>query len=82
MSKLNELIKELCPNGVEYKKIKEVYKRIKGTPITAGKMKEIENTEGDIRVFAGGKTVINAFEKDIPNANITRVPAFWCNLVA
>ena len=75
MSELERLIKELCPNGVAFKKIKEVYKRIKGTPITAGKMKEIENPDGDIRVFAGGKTVINAFEEDIPNANITRVPA-------
>ena len=75
MSELERLIQELCPNGVEFKKIKEVYKRIKGTPITAGKMKEIENPDGDIRVFAGGKTVITAFEEDIPNANITRVPA-------
>lgn len=25
MSKLEELIKEFCPNGVEYKKIKECY---------------------------------------------------------
>lgn len=75
MTKLEQLINEYCPNGVEFKKIKEIYKRIKGTPITAGKMKEIENPAGDIRVFAGGKTVINAFEEDIPNANITRVPA-------
>lgn len=60
---------------VEYKKIKDVYTRIKGTSITANKMKEIENYDGDIRIFAGGKTVINAFEEDIPNANITRVPA-------
>lgn len=58
MSKLKELIKELCPNGVEYKPIKEVYRRLKGTPITAGKMKEIANDHGDIRIFAGGKTVI------------------------
>ena len=28
MSKLEELIQELCPNGVEYKKIKEVYTRL------------------------------------------------------
>ena len=75
MSRLQELLDELCPNGVEYKKIKDVYKRIKGTPITAGKMKEIAVDDGEIRVFAGGKTVINAYEKDIPNANITRVPA-------
>ena len=75
MSRLDELIAELCPNGVEFKTIKEEYTRLKGTPITAGKMKEIDNPDGEIRVFAGGKTVINAREEDIPNANITRVPA-------
>lgn len=75
MSKLEELIQEFCPNGVEFKAIKEEYQRLKGTPITAGKMKEIQSDGGDIRIFAGGKTVIDAHEKDIPNANITRVPA-------
>ena len=38
-------------------------------------MKEINNPDGTIRVFAGGRTVIDAYEEDIPNANITRVPA-------
>ena len=75
MSRLDELIAELCPDGVPFKKIKEVYTRIKGTPITASKMKEIEDPDGEIRIFAGGKTVINAREHNIPNANITRVPA-------
>ena len=75
MTRLEQLINDLCPDGVEFKPIKEVYTRLKGTPITAGKMKEIENPNGDIRVFAGGKTVIDANEEDIPNANITRVPA-------
>ena len=75
MSKLEELIERLCPDGVEYKPIKETYKRLKGTPITAAKMKEIQNPKGNIRIFAGGKTIIDAMEDDIPNANITRVPA-------
>lgn len=75
MSNLKELIAEYCPDGVPYKKIKDVYTRLKGTPITAGKMKEIADLDGEIRIFAGGKTAINAKEKDIPNANITRVPA-------
>lgn len=75
MSRLEELIAELCPDGVEFLKIKDVYARLRGTPITAEKMKEIDNPDGDVRIFAGGKTVINAFEEDIPKANITRVPA-------
>ena len=75
MSKIDDLMKKYCPNGVEYKKIKEVFTRLKGTPITATRMKEIECEGGEIRIFAGGKTVIDAKEKDIPNANITRVPA-------
>ena len=45
MTKLNRLIEELCPNGVEFKRVKEVYKRLKGTPITAGKMKDVVSLE-------------------------------------
>ena len=70
-----QLIQQYCPDGVEFRKIKDVYKRIKGTPITATKMKEIANPTGSVKIFAGGKTVIDANEEDIPNANITRVPA-------
>lgn len=75
MNRLDELIKKFCPDGVDFEKIKDVYKRLKGTPITAGKMKEIEKPNGEIRIFAGGKTVINSIESDIPKANITRVPS-------
>ena len=75
MTKLEQLLDEFCPNGVPFKMVKEVYTRLKGTPITAEKMKEIACDDGEIRVFAGGKTVVNAHEKDIPKANITRIPA-------
>lgn len=78
MSKLEQLIAELCPDGVEYKKIKEVYKRLRGTPITAEKMKQIDNPDGDIRIIAGGKTVINAFEKDEDTLNEVEVAYFMC----
>ena len=53
----------------------DIATRIKGTQITATQMKMIESEDGEIRIFAGGKTVVNAKEKDIQNANITRVPA-------
>jgi len=75
MNRVNELIKEYCPDGVPFQKVKDIYTRVKGTSITAGKMKEIACDDGEIRIFAGGKTIIDAHEKDIPKANITRVPA-------
>ena len=78
MSEIKELIERLCPDGVEYKKLGEVAKRLRGTPITATTMKKIATEEGEIKVFAGGKTVINAHLKDIPNANIITVPSVLC----
>ncbi len=75
MNRIEELIQELCPEGVEFVKIKDVFTRLKGTPITATKMKEIANNNGNIRIFAGGKTIIDAYETEIPNANIIRNPA-------
>ena len=82
MNRVNELIKEYCPDGVPFQKVKDVYTRVKGTPITAGKMKEIACDDGEIRIFAGGKTIIDAHEKDIPKANITRVPAVLCIMIS
>ena len=81
MNRLDHMLQQLCPDGVEFKLVKDEYQRLKGTPITAAKMKEIESPNGDIRIFAGGKTVINAYEKDIPNANIQEFQLFLFNPV-
>lgn len=59
---------------VEYIEIKKMYKRVKGTPITAGKMNTINSLSGTIRVFAGGATEIKANISDLPGANIINVP--------
>ena len=75
MDNIFNLIEKLGPDGVEYVKIKDYFIRLKSTPITASKMKEIARDDGKIKIFAGGKTVINANEEDIPKANITKVPA-------
>ena len=45
MMRLTQLLYEFCPDGVEFKKIKDVFTRLKGTPITAAKMKEIATEE-------------------------------------
>lgn len=55
-------------------KISDIFKRVKGTSITAGKMKEIEDDKGNIRIFAGGQTAVNANLRDIPKANIIDYP--------
>ena len=50
MSKLDELIKELCPNGVEYKELGEIVKSQRGKTITKELIKD-----GSIPVISGGQ---------------------------
>ena len=50
MSKLEELINELCPNGVEYKKIKEVTEMKRGSSLT-----KKNAVEGVYPVISGGR---------------------------
>lgn len=50
MSRLNELIKELCPNGVEYKKLKDVSEMKRGSSLTKAKA-----IDGEIPVISGGR---------------------------
>ena len=51
MSKIEELIQKLCPNGVEYKDLEDVCNFRRGTTITAKNA-----VEGDVPVIAGGQT--------------------------
>lgn len=73
MTKLDQLIKDLCPNGVEYKKIKDICVRQKGTPITASEMKRIAKINGAVRVFAAGNTFVDADYDDV--SNVITVPS-------
>ena len=50
MSKLEELIKEFCPNGVEYKRLSEVCEFNRGTSITSK-----DAQVGNIPVISGGQ---------------------------
>ena len=55
-------------------KLSDVFKRVKGTSITAGKMKEIEKKDGNMKIFAGGQTAVNTNIEEIPKANIIDYP--------
>lgn len=67
--------KLLNNSNIQGKKISQIFNRIKGTPITAKKMKEISEKNGEVRIFAGGKTVVNTSKKNIPSKDIISVPS-------
>lgn len=50
MNKIEQMLQELCPEGVEYKKLGEVCEFQRGNTITAK-----EAVEGDVPVVAGGQ---------------------------
>lgn len=75
MSRIDELIKRLCPDGVTYYELKDVFQRLKGTPITAKAMEKLSDSSGEITVFAGGQTRVVLRESSVPKANIIRIPA-------
>lgn len=65
MTKLEELINELCPDGVEYKKIGDVCDILRGKRLTK---KELSD-EGKYPVLHGGSSqwdiIMNTIEKRI-----------------
>ncbi len=75
MSRIDELIAELCPDGVEFQALGSLGRRNKGTAITAGRMKQIAQAEGPIRVFAGGQTIADVREDSVPARDIVRIPS-------
>ena len=62
MSKLEDLIAELCPNGVEYKALSEVSDMKRGTTVTKKSV-----NPGDIPVISGGREP--AYYCDTSNRN-------------
>lgn len=56
MSKVEELLLRLCPNGVTFKRVDDVCIRHSGLPLTAGEMRVLNIPGGDVRIFAGGQT--------------------------
>jgi len=69
-ARLNELIQTLCPDGVDYKPLREICNRHKGTPITAAEMKKLNTPNAPIRIFAGGNTIADVNYGDIPEKDV------------
>lgn len=75
MSRIDDLIQQHCPNGVEFKPLGSMGKRNKGTPITAARMAALAQAGGPVRVFAGGQTVADVGPEAIPEDHIVRLPS-------
>lgn len=74
MKRLEKLLAEFCPDGVEYIPLGEVCRRRNGTSITAGQMRQLAVENGDVRVFAAGETVVDVAATVIPEKDIIREP--------
>lgn len=75
MSRIDGLIMNLCPDGVEFKPLGELGRRNKGTSITAARMKELQVPNGPIRVFAGGQTIADVAENSVPKKDVVHEPS-------
>lgn len=74
MSRIDDLIQELCPEGVSFQPLGTLGRRNKGTAMTAARMREIDSG-GPIRVFAGGNTVADVDETSVPVKAVVRQPS-------
>lgn len=69
MGKLDDLIKELCPDGGEYKKLGEVCDILRGKRLTTRDLIE----DGKYPVFHGGVESIGFYNEKNRNANSTMI---------
>lgn len=60
---------------VEWKPLKEILVRTRGTKITAGQMRVLHKDGAPVKIFAGGKTVAFVNFEDLPEKNINREPS-------
>ena len=75
MSRIDDLIAKLCPDGVPYRPLGSLGRRNKGTPITAAQMRVFAQAPGPIRVFAGGQTIADVSAEAVPAKDVVRVPS-------
>lgn len=75
MSKINDLIKELCPNGVQYKNYGDVFEIKTGKGITT---KDASN-DGLYPIISGGTTPMGYYNQYNRNENTVTVSRVGAN---
>jgi type I restriction enzyme S subunit len=78
MSKISKLIDDLCPNGVEFKRLKDVVEKVKCKGVLASELKNILVENGDIKLLSTGKfngyTTSELAGKNICNGEVITLP--------
>ena len=69
MSRIEEMIRELCPNGVEFKRLGDVCRVLRGKRLTTKELTE----EGQYPVYHGGVEPIGYYVTNNRNANSTMI---------
>ena len=69
MSKLNDLINELCPNGVEYKRIGDIASVLRGKRLTKDKLSD----DNEYPVFHGGLEPLGFYSQHNREAQMTMI---------
>ena len=69
MSRLEQLIQQLCPDGVEYKKLNEVVEIRRGVRVVRSQLSSI----GEYAVYQNSLTPLGYYEKYNVNADTTFV---------
>ena len=69
MSRLDELLRELCPDGVEFRRIKDFAKVLRGKRLTKDQLSD----ENDYPVFHGGLEPLGYYHDTNRKANTTMV---------
>ena len=55
--------------------IGDIYEKLRGVDITAKRMREIAVDGGNVRIFSGGSTIVDADESALANLKVYREPA-------
>ena len=69
MSRIDELIQQYCPNGVEYKRIVDICNVLRGKRLTKKELK----TSGKFPVYHGGIEPIGFFDVNNRDANTVMI---------
>ena len=71
---MSELIEELCPEGIPLLRLGDLLTRRKGAPVTATSMKELPLGDQALRVFAGGRTLVDVDKGALDTRHIISGP--------